>query len=316
MVREVVHKGHDVFDLWDQVMEASHRVPHDLRLEVDNLSKRISDIGPRPAKRAGIGVDFFGLREFDERKDPRSSISARYSELNPDRPVVIEKEREIKQKAFIWVDPRMNYASRAGIPTKKQAGMVCALVTARKLVKHDDSISIMAGGVIHRLGRNVYRAADHLGSDISIMSDAVPEVSGKVPTGSSAFFFGQFFDRDETTRLLENFADKGVGGHLIMMLDPREVEFDFADNTEIEGLNGEISANGQTSLTFSSVADMRKIWKKELSSHIEWLRAEAERHGFDLALQRTDRGLENAVIHILDDEQPDVAEQMQELGIA
>ncbi len=311
---EIIHKNGNIFDLVAEVEDTFEEIPPELEFEIIDLSQNLPLIGPNLANRAGFGVEPVGLRAFNPLYDDPQMISPVYSMRNPANPVVIEREIEQKHHIYLWRDPRMTYTSRDDLPTTKQDSEALILALALNLASADDHISVIEGTDIHHFGRSSYEVVDNE-VDVSIMADVKPDFSN-VPLQSSAIMVGNFYDHAETLEMLNDMSDKQIHGFLILNLDPREVDFDFKDNTEIQGMNGETSQSGETSMKFSDAASMRKKWQPILKEHIEWLEEQCELHDCQLLVRRKDEPREKVLIQLLEDDHIDpVAELLPHLKL-
>lgn len=298
------HPGGSLVDVLGQVDETYGQIPRQVKLQIEDLCRVMPQAGSRRSRRSGQGFEPFGIRPFIQGLDRVRSISERHSVRSEDHPMVIDREQEIKQPFALWRDPRMGYRSRDTLLTDKLASEISMLAWAKKLAGHDDAVSVVAGSMLHRFGNNMNATATRL-YDVSILAEPTPDPM-KIKRGSHVTLWGKFYDKEETLRILDSFSGRRLQGHLIRMLDPREIDFDFHDNTELVGLHGEKSSTGQTSKAFSDAASMRRKWKEVFLENNLWLAQACQDHGFELLIQRTDEPLQNSLIKMLHDEPEDV----------
>lgn len=316
-LRQKIHYGTDLSELLPLVDETFSHIPRQLKLQIDELSRRLPQSGLRLARRPGDGTDPFGLRPFEEGRDPSNRISARHSaRFGEDQQVVIDRELEIKQFHYQWRDPMMGadprmggdlhagFRSRNDLLTDKQAAEISMLIWAKKLSAHGDAASIIAGDTVHRFGRNAGQIAGRL-SEVAIMAESLPN-SRKMRYGSRATLWGKFYDDERTAQMLESLSARGIRGYLIRVQDPCEIDFNFPDNTELAGLHGETSPDGQTRKIFSDAASMRQKWKDVLFQNSKDLENLCHAHGFKLLIQRTDEPLQNSMLRMLRNESEDL----------
>lgn len=315
MLQQKFHNGTDIADFLPLVNKTFSELPRNLKLSVEELARRSPQPGNRLARRAGDGNDPFALRPFEQGKDSPNRISARHSARFDGHDIVIDRELEIKQSLYNWLEPAIagdatiakglehGYRSRNDLLTDKLAAEISMLAWCKKNAAHSDAVSVISGGTIHRFTRNMGKVIGGI-RDVSILADAIPNPK-KIKIGSHATLWGKFYDLDKAREILELFKSRNTQGYLIRVLDPSEIDFDFPDNCELKGLHGERSATGQASKIFSDASSARKQWKEQqlrLTLELEKL---CNDNGFQLLIQRTDEPLQHSMLKMLRNEKDD-----------
>jgi hypothetical protein len=130
------------------------KLPINLRLQVEKISQGLTEFGPRKLHRRGVGTEFFESRDFRSDVDEPRKINARLSG-RAGKPVVIEKEAEIRQHFYLWRDPSpsMDFNSAAANYTKREAAEIMLLAFAKHLSKNEELIGILDRRGTYRGGK-------------------------------------------------------------------------------------------------------------------------------------------------------------------
>lgn len=270
-------------------------LPQNLRLEIEKISKGLSEFGPRKLRRPGIGTEFFEARQYRpgvDNKQPNAKLSARAG-----KPIVVENEAEIRQHFYLWRDPSpsTNYASRRDLFTVKQAEEVMLLAFAKHLARNEEMIGILDRDGQYRGGKAPeWLGQQLLGADVSIVTGDMPRVARPLPRNSTVALFSDFLmNPDELVKGLDSLNGIGLRGFLVMVLDPEEIEFkNFKGHIEFKGLEGE----GSTA--FKKAESVRSAYQTAMKERIAWVKRLADAKGFQFILQRTDEPLHKGILAI------------------
>ena len=270
-------------------------LPQNLRLEIEKISKGLSEFGPRKLRRPGIGTEFFEARQYRpgvDNKQPNAKLSARAG-----KPIVVENEAEIRQHFYLWRDPSpsTNYSSRRDLFTVKQAEEVMLLAFAKHLARNEEMIGILDRDGQYRGGKAPeWLGQQLLGADVSIVTGDMPRVARPLPRNSTVVLFSDFLmNPDELVKGLDSLNGIGLRGFLVMVLDPEEIEFkNFKGHIEFKGLEGE----GTTA--FKKAESVRAAYQTAMTERIAWVKRLADAKGFQFILQRTDEPLHKGILAI------------------
>jgi uncharacterized protein (DUF58 family) len=95
---------------------------------------------------------------------------------------------------------------------------------------------------------------------------------------------------DEINRIIGIFADRGVSGHLLQILDPAEEALPFKGRTRFEGLENEGTA------LIGRAEGIRRQYALEMAAHRQGLQALTRAAGWTLGLHITDQPPESALL--------------------
>lgn len=268
-------------------------MPVNIRLLVEQVSRAIPEFGPRKLRRKGPGTEFFEARDFEPNHDDPRRIHARLS-AKTDKPMVVEKEAEISQRIYLWrdPDPSMDFASRDDLYTKKEVAEIMMLAFARHLTKNEEVVGVIDRKGTYRGGKAAESIAKKM--DVRIVTGEVPVVRTRPPKNSTAILFSDFItaDLDKLAKSLDQLKALGLSGHLVMVLDPQEIDFDYEGFVKFEGRKGELSEE------FKKVENVREDYRKKLAEHIKTVRDMSRSRGFNFILQRTDEPLHFGIMQL------------------
>lgn len=283
----------DFYDVLAQADKTYAHMPLRMQLEIDKVSQGLPEHGPRKLKRAGPGSEFFEVRDFRPGIDERRHINARLTARHG-KPMVIDKEAEIRQHFFLWRDasPSMEYGSQKAPYTKKQSAEIMLLALARHLAKNEDMIGILDKKGLYRGGKVSDLLAEHL-AEVSLLSADMPFVERKLPKHSTAVLFSDFMTDPDTLREgLSHLQGIDLKGMLVVVLDPQEIEFDYKGHVEFEG------SEGEGEIKFEKAESMKADFQSALEEHLKTIQKIADEKHFTVIIQRTDRPLHEALYQI------------------
>ena len=273
--------------------ETYRKIPQNMKMEIEKISQGLTEFGPRKLHRRGPGTEFFESRDFRPGVDEPKRINARLSG-RAGKPVVIEKEAEIRQHFYLWRDASgsMDYASEGLRYTKKQAAEVMLLAFAKHLARNEEMIGVLDRKGAWRGGK-ASEALAHRLMDVNIMTGDMPAVERKLPRHSTVALFSDFLvDPQTVLKTLDRITGMELKGFLVMVLDPQEINFDFRGYVEFEGLEGEEKQR------FKKVESLKTAYQEKMRAHIAEVQRLCALKGFRFILQRTDRPLHNALLAI------------------
>lgn len=282
-----------LFQLLAGVDETYGKMPTNMRLEIEKISQGLSEFGPRRLRRRGMGTEFFESRDFRPDSDEPRRINARLS-ARAGRPVVVEKEAEIRQHFYLWRDstPSMNYTSDKNRYTKKQSAEIMMLAFAKHLAKNEELIGILDGRGAYRGGKAPEQLASQM-MNVTIMTGDMPKVARKLPRNSTVVLFGDFLGKpDDIVAQLSNLTGLGLSGYMVMVLDPQEIDFRYRGHAEFNGLEGEGKAS------FKKAETVQAQYRQRMLEQIETLQRISVAKGFKFLLQRTDEPLHAGLMGI------------------
>jgi uncharacterized protein (DUF58 family) len=235
-------------------------------------------------RRAGAGETFWQYRPFmpgeaAHRIDWRRSARS-------DHYYVREREWEAARDYLVWMDcsPSMAFASSLAADYKLDRAVTLGLALADVLVRGGEragalglSAPISARDVIDRLAR-----ALDAGADDAIRTELPPAARLRART-RLALISDFLCDPDALAARLEEFADAGATGALLMIADPSEETLPFAGETRF------LDTDGGPSFHAGDPNALRRAYVEKLGEHRARLREAAGRAGFVFLSHHTDR---------------------------
>ncbi|MEK9671189.1 MAG: DUF58 domain-containing protein [Rhodospirillaceae bacterium] len=219
--------------------------------------------GVHGRRRVGQGETFWQFRRY-ESGDSTQLIDWRQS-AKSDRVFVRESEWEAAQSVWLWVDRSgsMDFRYDENLPPKGWRAKVLSMALTSLLVRAGERVSLMGSGMIPASGRRTFiRLVDMLERDALPGQAAGLPGPELVPRFGRVVLFGDFLEPLTATRdAIARFADHGVQGHLVQVLDPAEETLPFDGRIEFEGPEGE----GR--ILIGRVENVRQAYREELAHH-------------------------------------------------
>jgi uncharacterized protein (DUF58 family) len=245
--------------------------------------------GTHGRRRTGQGETFWQFRRYQP-SDPLGRIDWR--ETGKSQHVYVrETEWEAAQSVYLWRDgsASMDYASDGDLPTKRARADLLTLALAALLVRGGERVTLMGSGLAPARGRVVLDRPALLLERGATATD-LPSYE-KLPRHGQVVWFGDFLGPlDATAALVLRYADVGLKGHLLQILDPAEESLPFAGRVRFEGLEDE------SPLLISRVESIRTGYAERLRHHRDGLAALTRGVGWSFATHRTDQPPQHALL--------------------
>ncbi len=245
--------------------------------------------GTHGRRRTGQGETFWQFRPYQP-SDPAMRIDWRET-AKSQHVYVRETEWEAAQSVYLWRDgsPSMDYASDAELPTKRARADLLTLALASLLVRAGERVTLMGSDLAPAHGRAVLDRLALLLERGSTPGD-LPAYE-KLPRHGQVVWMGDLLaPLDATAALVLRYADAGLKGHLLQILDPAEESLPFAGRVRFEGLEGE------DPLLISRVETIRTHYAERLQRHRDGLAALTRSAGWSFATHRTDHPPQHALL--------------------
>jgi uncharacterized protein (DUF58 family) len=265
-----------------------------LLIEASRVAAAVTQ-GTHGRRRIGQGETFWQFRPY-EPGEPASRIDWRES-AKSDRLYVRETEWEAAQSVFLWRDSSasMDYASTPNLPSKRARADLLTLALAALLVRGGERVTLLGSGLapghsrftLDRLAllleRDSGTAGDNAGGDLPVFEP--------LPRHGHMVLMGDFLAPLESIheRVLR-FADAGLKGHVLQILDPAEESLPFAGRVRFEGMERE------TPLLISRVETIRAAYIEKLARHRDGLAALTRLAGWSFSVHRTDQSPQYALL--------------------
>ncbi len=247
--------------------------------------------GTHGRRRTGQGETFWQFRPY-EPGEPANRVDWRES-AKSDRLYVREAEWEAAQSVFLWRDSSasMDYASKPEWPTKRARADLLILALAALLVRGGERVTLLGSGLapghgrtmLDRLALLLERGGGKTGNDLPGF-EPLPRHGHMVLMGD---FFGPL---DAIHERVLRFADAGLKGHVLQILDPAEESLPFAGRVRFEGLEKE------SPLLIGRVETIRAAYIEKLARHRAGLGQLARLAGWSFGVHRTDQSPQYALL--------------------
>lgn len=242
--------------------------------------------GVHGRRRVGPGESFWQFRRY-EQGDAATVIDWRQS-AKSDRLFVRQQEWEAAQSVWLWRDnsPSMHYRSQFAQVQKIERATLLLVALAALLVRGGERVGLLGEARLPGSGRGALaRIAETLLAQAKADKPAasLPPMEA-LPRYGTLVLIGDFLSPTEEMELvIRAFAARGVGGHLLQVLDPVEEDLPFDGRTEFEGVEGE----GR--LVVSRVEGLRDLYVAKLASQRATLRHLTRAAGWTFTQHRTDK---------------------------
>lgn len=197
-------------------------------------------------RRTGQGEAFWQFRPY-ETGDRLQQIDWRQS-AKSDRLYVREQEWEAAQSLWLWCDPSgsMDWTSDARhLPTKQARANLLAMALACLLLKAGERVALLESPRPPATGRAALsRLCLELEQQQASTGPAAEDLphDPRVPRYARLLLFGDFLKIDDQVHArLRRYAENGIQGHLVQILDPAELAFPYQGRIRFRGLEGEPS---------------------------------------------------------------------------
>lgn len=275
--------------------------PRGLQLEAEALAASLPSLlvaagrvaanvvqGIHGRRQSGPGENFWQFRRYQS-GDPASAIDWRQS-AKSDPLYVRETEWAAAQTVWVWPDPSpsMRWRSRPDLPEKHRRAALLALTLAAVLMQGGERVGVLGGSDAPSTGRAMLPLLANV-----MLGPAGDGGLPDVPVARQAHvvLFSDFLVAPEALEAqLHRWAESGVRGHLLHLLDPAEIDLPYEGRLRFAGLEGE----GE--LVVPRAEALREAYGARLAAHRAALEAMARAVGWSLLVHRTDADPREALI--------------------
>jgi len=265
--------------------------------------------GVHGRRRVGQGETFWQFRQYEPGDAPQR-IDWRQT-AKSDRVFVREMEWEAAQSVWLWRDasPSMDWRSSRELPTKRARADLLLLALAVLLVRAGERVALLGSGrlpgsgkaMISRLALGLHRATqaqESAGEPQTPQEDqeerASPAAKSPVvtsglpatedlPRHAQGIFLGDFLaPLEHIAERLRYFAERGLRGHMVQILDPAEACLPYRGRVRFEGLEAE------EPWLLSKVETVREAYLARVELQREGLQEIARSLGWTASLHHTD----------------------------
>ena len=249
--------------------------------------------GVHGRRRVGQGETFWQFREYNFGDQPQS-IDWRQS-AKSNRVYVRQMEWEAAQSVWVWRDTSasMDWRSSDRYPDKRGRADLLALALTALLLHGGEHVAMLGSGLRPLHGRAALgrlatlierdRASAPAGADLPPFEP--------LPRDAQTVFIGDFLaPLDQIDAAVRRYAEIGVKGYLLQVLDMAEESLPYDGRVRFEGLEDE------EPWLLSRVEAVRGDYLARLDAQRAGLRAIARSAGWIFATHRTDQPPQSALL--------------------
>jgi uncharacterized protein (DUF58 family) len=244
--------------------------------------------GVHGRRRVGQGETFWQFRPY-ELGDTPQTIDWRQT-AKADRVYVREMEWEAAQSLWLWRDTSgsMDWASDRGLETKRARADLLLLSLAVLAIRAGERVALAGSSrppasskaTLTRLALQLERAD---GANAVLRDEEGLPPRQDLPRFGQVVWFGDFLQPLEAIEArVRYFAERGLRGHLLQILDPAEEGLPYDGRVRFEGLEGE------SPWLLSRVETVRGAYLERLAQQRAGISDIARRSGWTAALHHTD----------------------------
>ena len=260
-----------------------------LLVEAERVAATVAQ-GVHGRRRVGQGETFWQFRHYEFGDQPQL-IDWRQSGKS-DQVFVRELEWEAAQSVWLWCDASasMDWTSKEELASKRRRSELLALALVVLLVRGGERVALLGSGLPPATGRGtVTRLAmqlERLEDDGASLAPFQP-----LPRFGQVVMFSDFLaPLSDIDRNVRRFAELGVRGHLVQVLDPAEESLPYEGRVLFQGLEGE------DPWLLSRTESVREDYVARLQRQFDGLEAIARSTGWSYIRHRSDASAQAALL--------------------
>ena len=279
---DIHHKAEELAALLPPLMVAAERV-----------AATVSQ-GVHGRRSVGQGETFWQFRRYGF-GDSTQLIDWRQSAKS--QPVYVrETEWEAAQSVWLWRDgsQSMAYRSTDGLVNKIERADLLLLALASLLIRGGEHVALLGTGMTPSSGRGMLH---RLWSMIEAQDRKAKTPPGSLPAFESlprygrVVLIGDFLSPlDEIHHSIAAFANQGIRGHLVQVLDPAEETLPFSGRVRFDGMEDE------GDILIGRVEAIREQYLDRLANHNQGIEALAKSFGWSHAVHHTEHSPEASLL--------------------
>lgn len=255
--------------------------------------------GVHGRRRVGTGESFWQFRQYQ----PGDSIQRiDWRQTAKSQAVYIrELEWEAAQTIWLWRDasPSMDYRSDREHPTKRERAELLLLALAILLNRGGERVALLGGShgastgetAVNRIVQSLERARSESPEPEAGDTELGLPADTHIPRHAELVVLGDFLNPlPEIDAVVARYANRGVRGHMVQILDPAEATLPFGGRVRFAGLEGERDT------LIPRVESVREAYLERLSAQQDGLQALCRSAGWSWAVHRTDRPPQTALL--------------------
>ncbi|MBT3307862.1 MAG: DUF58 domain-containing protein, partial [Alphaproteobacteria bacterium] len=275
---------------------AAHLPP--LMVAAERVAATVSQ-GVHGRRRVGQGETFWQFRRYGY-GDSTQLIDWRQS-AKSERVYVRETEWEAAQSVWLWRDgsPSMAFRSVEALADKSGRADLLLLALASLLIRGGEHVALLGTGMTPATGRGtllkIWSMIEAQGTNGSngtngSMTASLPKFES-LPRYGRMVLIGDFLSPlDDLRQAIGAFANQGIRGHLVQVLDPAEETLPFSGRVRFDGLEDE------GDVLVGRVESMRDDYIARLEAHNRGIESLAKSFGWSYAVHHTDHSPEASLL--------------------
>ena len=283
---------HHSSDLHHRAEELAAHLPP-LLVAAERVAATVSQ-GVHGRRRVGQGETFWQFRRY-QFGDSTQLIDWRQSAKS--QPVYVrETEWEAAQSVWLWRDgsPSMSYRSSDRLRSKIERADMLLLALASLLIRGGEHVAILGTGMPPATGRGMlirlWSMIEAQDQKAETSYESLPAFES-LPRYARVVLIGDFLSPlDEIREAIGIFANQGVRGHLLQVLDPAEETLPFSGRVRFDGMEDE------GDVLIGRVESMRDDYLQAFNRHNQGLEALAKSFGWSYAIHYTDHSPETSLL--------------------
>jgi len=257
-----------------------------LLVAAERVASTVSQ-GVHGRRRVGQGETFWQFRRY-EYGDATSMIDWRQSAKS--QPVYIrETEWEAAQSVWLWRDgsPSMAFRSSDQLRTKSDRADLLTVALASLLVRGGERVALLGSGASPTSGRTVLARMCAMIENGQVPKTSLPPEE-VLPRYGRVAWFGDFLaPLEEIRKAVSTYANLGVRGHLVQVLDPAEERLPYDGRV----LFGAMEAD-ESDVLVRHIGSLREDYHAEIQNHVARLQDICRSFGWSFTSHRTDHAPE------------------------
>ncbi len=273
----------------ERAEELAERLPS-LMVAAERVAATVAQ-GVHGRRRVGVGETFWQFRPYQP-GDPAGRIdwrqSARSSQL-----FLRDQEWEAAESVWLWADgsPSMAYQSDASLPSKDDRSLILVLALASLLIRAGERVALLGSGRRPAGGRAGMMSFCEQLAGQNDERDNLPAAQ-QLPRYARIVMVSDFFTAlDDLKSRLRGYVGLGVRGHLLQVIDPAEEALPFSGRVRFDDVE-----QGGGSELIGDVDSVRDRYQQRFRAHVDSVRDMGQALGWTVALHRTDRPPEPALL--------------------
>jgi len=264
-----------------------------LMVAAERVAATVSQ-GVHGRRSVGQGETFWQFRRYGF-GDSTQLIDWRQSAKS--QPVYVrETEWEAAQSVWLWRDgsQSMAYRSTDGLVNKIERAGILLLALASLLIRGGEHVALLGTGMTPSSGRGMLH---RLWSLIEAQDRKAKTPPGSLPAFESlprygrVVLIGDFLSPlDEIHHSIAAFANQGIRGHLVQVLDPAEETLPFSGRMRFDGMEDE------GDILIGRVEAIREQYLDRLANHNQGIETLAKSFGWSYAVHHTDHSPEASLL--------------------